>query len=141
MIGDGRATLREMRAEKKESMRKFRSKPEPRGSHSDEPDDRKAATREEMRRDSFIRCAAQASNSVHCHDLSNVVITQEMADAAQKAADIWTGLAQTLNSAVAQGVTPAWIGCEGDTRPQPQAFGRENDEQHAPIPTANGAVA
>jgi hypothetical protein len=149
MIGDGRTTLKKMRAEKKESMRKVRSKPEPRGSHFSEaddrdsasPDDDKGASPKELRHDGFLECAAMAKSYATYYDLSNDAIDQRMIVVAQEVIDAWTTLVQTLSTAVAQGVTPASIACEGDTRPQREAFGLENDEQHPPIPRANGAAA
>jgi hypothetical protein len=61
-------------------------------------------------RANFIHCAAKVTAlASHYGSLGNAPINQEMADEAQKAADAWTALAQTLNAAVAGRVTPASI--------------------------------
>jgi hypothetical protein len=119
MIGDGRTTLQKVRAKKKASMRKVRSKSEPRGSHSAPPPNPPPKP-EEFCRAGFLSCAAEATAHATNYDLGNVTIDQDMVDAGQKVVDAWTARVQTLRAVVAQG---------GDDQPASM------------IPAANGAAA
>jgi hypothetical protein len=101
------------------------------------PEDEEGATAEELQRAGFLVCCAKAAAYASYHDLTNAVITPEMADAAQKAADAWTTRAQVLNTAVARGVTPASIVCEADTPAQREALDPANDDQ----PVTPGTIA
>jgi ParB family transcriptional regulator, chromosome partitioning protein len=94
--------------------------------------DQESATPEEPQGDGFIECCATARACASRHDLTNAIITPEMAVAAQKVAADWAACAQKLSAAVAQGITSTSVNsvCEADTRGQREESASSSKREH-----------